>query len=273
MPRSQYSAFATLPGLASRLPGAAFATTSLGPGAAHDGSADALASASLARAEVAFDFARQVVEDHDKWEAEQVVQADERAQRRMAMEVATGGDSSSTPAQAKAEARPGGGGYGGREGGAAASSVRPRTNKSEPEDPQVAQQRVALVVAKTGLPSERARFFLETNSWQVEKAVAYAKEVGVVVADSEKATLHLNMPSGRDISEDFLVTQAAFDVYVKVYEQLVNKERYFKMTLRGPRGANQRTITKELDQASWSKNLSVLGVVAGGTYDVDVSQR
>eukprot|EP00927_Polykrikos_kofoidii_P039530 TRINITY_DN33891_c0_g1_i1.p1 TRINITY_DN33891_c0_g1~~TRINITY_DN33891_c0_g1_i1.p1 ORF type:complete len:218 (-),score=49.93 TRINITY_DN33891_c0_g1_i1:110-763(-) len=142
-------------------------------------------------------------------------------------------------------------------------------------DEERRQRKAAMKVAiEAASDSENKTPTATATPVQVELASVSGGGYSNAAAAPEKAKIHLRMPNGRILEEDFLPSQGAFDVYVKVYEQLENKERYFRMDLRGPRNVPfQQHITKELDQTTWNLTLSSLGVKAGDVFDLDITQR
>jgi hypothetical protein len=84
---------------------------------------------------------------------------------------------------------------------------------------------------------------------------------------SNQVSVEFRLPDGRRPSLPFKLTDSAFDLYGKSYELLTNKERAFFMSLSGP-----GTPKLKLNEATWSSALSGLGLRAGSSYVLEVSQ-
>ncbi|CAE8647160.1 unnamed protein product, partial [Polarella glacialis] len=104
-------------------------------------------------------------------------------------------------------------------------------------------------------------------------AAPLARPVGSSALAAAEVSLMFHMPDKRQVSQNVHISSVAFDVYTKAYELLEKKDIAFTMNVSGPRGGAPRLLSKELDEGTWSASLSGLGLVAGGIYDVQVSQN
>lgn len=98
--------------------------------------------------------------------------------------------------------------------------------------------------------------------------VAVAQVTAVPVAPRpDEVTLIFHFPDGKQVPSNFKISQGGFDVYAKAFE-LGGQQQPTAMQLKGPRGSP--TVDREMDEGSWSFNLTGLGVKATQTYDIDI---
>uniref|UniRef100_A0A7S4T4H5 UBX domain-containing protein n=1 Tax=Alexandrium monilatum TaxID=311494 RepID=A0A7S4T4H5_9DINO len=97
------------------------------------------------------------------------------------------------------------------------------------------------------------------------KAAAAAAEPSKGLRSGE-VELRFHLPDKRQITQHFQASQSGFDVYSKAYELLRDKSRSFSMSISG------QGLNKPLDEGTWSFDLSSLGLKAGQTCDVKVTQ-
>lgn len=239
-----YVAFASLPSLNGPLgaalgagaAGAAAAAICLPPHLAAPVSSEAAgADAGAREAQAAFDLAREVIRDHEKWQARQAEAKQLREERNGLMAVAL--DESPSPPAAPA----------------AAVTATPVGPVATPAPAAVAPVPVA---AATPAPAPQPA------------APVVQVTATPVPARADEVTLVFRFSDGKQVPAPFKISQGGFDVYAKAFE-LGGQQQPTIMKLSGPRGGAS-AISKDLDEDAWSFNLSGLGLQGGSTYDITV---
>lgn len=218
----------------------------------------------------AFDTAQAFLADHALWSARVASEREQREERRELLRIASLEETPAVPDVSEIPAE--------------ADAVR--TTSPEERFPHVmsvssararplVNQQTALIQVKsaTGLPVERCRFYLEQNDWDADKTIANIVEVGAATGSrSVVNTIELTfIMSGVCATESFTASQSGFDLYLKGYNMVTDKDRPFNMEISGPRDSDV-TLSKMVDEGTWSLTLTQIGLSAGSSYDVAVTQ-